>query len=202
MHSTLIRTRYLLPVLFILVFFFSWYSFKVIYLPARDGDSSKFVFGNFFLFNFLLKAFFLLLKIGVLALIVKMGAFFLKYEISTRSIVLSIVVAEFVFLIPNLIEILNFTFFNKDYTLDEYSNFSTFSLYDLLQEQTENGRFSYLLKSLSVFEFIYICTLALVLSRMDRSKSMDDYLKLVLLFYVPPFLLFIFVVEAFNQSML
>ncbi len=200
MSPALVRTRYLLPVLFLLIFFFSWYSFKIIYLPARDGDSSKFVFENFFFFNFMLKALLLLVKLVALILIIKMGAFFLKYEISTRSIVFSVVVGEFVFLIPDAIEILNFTFFNKDYTLAEYSNFTTFSVYDLIQ--TENNRFSYLLKSFSIFQLLYICTLALVLSRRDRARSMDDYLKLVLLFYVPPFLLYIFVVEAFNQSML
>jgi|GEM_PF-5270097 len=194
-------TWVLLLLFLVTLFFFSYYSFKVLYLPVKEGGEPEFIFRNFFVFNFLLKAVLLLVKIFCVTMVLKLGAFLMKMELDTALLLKCVLIAEFVLFLPSLFELTYFTFIHPNYTLDEFNGFATFSLRDIV-DTSDDGRFTYLLSSINVFQILYIVVLALTLGSLIPTRTVDQYLKLIAYVYLPCCLVWILVVESYNQSMI
>jgi hypothetical protein len=129
-----------------------------------------------------------------------MGAFFLRLEYDVKPTFRAIIIAEFILLIPDIIEIA--TFSQNVYSLDQYLNFTEYSLYDIFTFESVNQRFTYLLKTVNLFQVLYAITLVISLTNQNKGIEIKDSLKLVLRFYLPAWLIWILIVEAFNQSMI
>ncbi len=194
------KARYILPILLLLILLLSYYSFRYIYLPLRDGSDSQFELNQFLIFNFSLKVLVLILKVSIILLVLLMGAFFLRLEYDVKPTFRAIIIAEFILLIPDIIEIA--TFSQNVYSLDQYLNFTEYSLYDIFTFESVNQRFTYLLKTVNLFQVLYAITLVISLTNQNKGIEIKDSLKLVLRFYLPAWLIWILIVEAFNQSMI
>ena len=74
----------------------------------------------------------LFLKISVIAWVLAIGGFFHDVELKHKHYFRTVLISEFVFLLPALLKIGWFYFFEMEYTLEEVQQFVPFSLMHLL----------------------------------------------------------------------
>jgi len=75
-----------------------------------------------------------LVKFTILALILSMGDFFKQYQIGFKKNFCAVIIAETVFLAPDIIRFVYFGFFKEVHTFSDLSNFSPWSLVSLFNK--------------------------------------------------------------------
>ena len=122
------------------------------------------------------------LKILIIGLCLHAGLFFCSMEkkIQFRDLLTIVIKADLVFLIPSIIKILYFSFF--EYTFSDFQSFYPLSLLSVLDKSTIEPWLIYPLQTLNLFEIIFLFILTFLLKKnveIDFWKSM----KLVSLSY-------------------
>lgn len=113
-------------------------------------------------------------KFTVIGFVVWVGCFLFGYRITFSQCWSVVMVAEFVFIIPELLKIGWFFFLNTDPNLLEIRAFYPFSLMNFFDYQDVRNQYAYPLKALNLFEVVYIYVLVNGVhfySRRDRKAA-------------------------------
>jgi hypothetical protein len=95
-------------------------------------------------------------KFTVIGFVLWVGCFMFGFRITFSQCWGVVMAAEFIFLIPELLKIGWFLFFQSDPTLSEIRAFYPLSLMNLFDYTAVEKRFAYPLKAISIFEIFYI----------------------------------------------
>ena len=134
----------------------------------------------------------LFLKVGVVTLCILCGIFIFNEELSTFSVFRICLKAEFIFLIPPIIQLVWFGF-NSNHSIHQISSFPSFSLRDLFDNSTLDKRLAYPLGILNIFEVAYILTIAYSIA-VELNSTFTYSLRLVAFSYGLAILLWVMVV--------
>ena len=119
------------------------------------------------------------------------GSSFFGYRLSFREAFHTVLLAEFVFIIPELLKIGYFLFIETDPTLFEVRSFYPFSLMNFADPETLPKKWFYPLKALNIFEVAYVFLLIYLLHSIIRKKR-SVVVYLVITVYVIPFIGWLF----------
>jgi hypothetical protein len=103
---------------------------------------------------------FLLIKILFVVICFSIGGLFLNIESSFKKFFTIVTKAEFVFLIPGVIKLFWFSFFQTNYTLQDLQFFSPLSAISFFNPTELDPWLAYPLQLLNVFEVVYWLLLA------------------------------------------
>lgn len=132
----------------------------------------------------------LLVKILCISFMLFVVSFLVNLSLNYKKLLLTVLVAELVFLGPILHEIIYFRFFNSSYTIQEINYFSSLSLLNLIGYRNVEIWFIYPLQIANLFEILYCFVLFYLLVKFNNISKKES-LKLVLLGYVPALLLWV-----------
>ncbi len=128
-------------------------------------------------------------KITVIAWVLAIGGFFKELPLSHGRYFRIVLLAEFVFLIPAILKIVWFYFFETDFTLEQIQQFVPFSLQSVIDTSDFPNWALYPLQIINLFEVAYWVLLAFLI---DRAAKTYKGMKVVLTGYGPA--LFIWIV--------
>jgi hypothetical protein len=98
-------------------------------------------------------------KFTVIGFVLWVGCFMFGYRITFSQCWSVVMVAEFIFIAPELLKIGWFLFVRTDPTIPEIRALYPLSLMNLFDYQTVPKQFAYPLRALSIFEIIYVLIL-------------------------------------------
>jgi hypothetical protein len=98
-------------------------------------------------------------KFTVIGFVLWVGCFLFGYRITFSQCWSVAMVAEFIFIVPELLKIGWFLFVRTDPTIPEIKALYPFSLMNLFDYQTVPKQYAYPLRALSVFEIFYVLIL-------------------------------------------
>ena len=143
-------------------------------------------------------AIYLLVKLGVIALILHSALDLHNEKVPFNSVLKITTLAEFIFLIPAAIKIFSFHYTFVHGNLLDWQRYYVFSALSLFKEPS--AAWLYALQSFNLFEIIYWFLIALGISGISE-LNYDQSLKLVLISYVPGLLIWITAVTFFTLMM-
>ena len=129
-------------------------------------------------------------KFTALGFVLWMGCFLFGYRVTFSQCWGIVLIAEFVFLIPELMKIIWFLFIQSDPNFYEIQAFYPFSLMSLMDYQELPTRYAYPFKALNLFEPLYWLVLALGIQHFAK-RGMKPAWIIVLSFYLPVFLMWL-----------
>lgn len=129
-------------------------------------------------------------KFTALGFVIWVGCFLFGYRVTYSECWKIVMVAEFVFLVPELIKIGWFLFVQTDPIYFDIVAFYPLSVMNLIDYQTLPPQYSYPCKALNLFEPAYWFLLAYGITHFAR-KGMRPSWVIVLGFYLPIFLLWL-----------
>jgi hypothetical protein len=141
-------------------------------IPGRDeleNDGTFTYFHIFNTFNYLWTPFALLWKFTLTAFLLWLGTFVFGFKVKFTALWKFVLVAEFVFLFPELIRLVYFLAFPPD-SFTEIRQFYPLSLFSLFDTQNIPQRFHYPLQALNLFELTYWFILAIGIHTLTRKK--------------------------------
>jgi hypothetical protein len=98
-------------------------------------------------------------KFTVIGFVLWVGCFMFGFRITFSQCWSVVMAAEFIFLIPEVLKIGWFMFFQSDPTLPEIRAFYPFSLMNFFDYADVEKRYAYPLRAISIFEIFYILIL-------------------------------------------
>ncbi|MFD0764519.1 hypothetical protein ACFQZI_06620 [Mucilaginibacter lutimaris] len=147
---------------------------------------------------YLSSAAYLLIKIGVIALILHTALFLQDLEVPFRRIVKIVVLAEFTFLIPAFIKLVSFNYTFQHGNLLDWHKYYILSALSIAGEVPAD--WYYTLQTLNLFEVTYWFILAYGISKITQ-KPFDESLRTVVCSYVPGLFLWVVAVTFFTLMM-
>jgi len=142
----------------------------------------------FFIFNalhYIWTPFELLWKFTLTSFVIWTGIFILGYKVSFRAMWKFVLVAEFIFIFPELLKLLIFISPSDSVTAQEIKDYHPLSVLSLLDTTEIHRKFFYPLKTLNVFELIYCGILTLGVHTYSR-RDLKTSVLMVLFGYVLP----------------
>jgi hypothetical protein len=138
-------------------------------------------------------------KFSVLSFLLWAGSSFFGYRLSFKEAFHTAIIAEFIFVIPELLKIGYFLFIETDPSLFEVQSFYPLSLMNFADPETLPRKWFYPMKAANVFELIYIYVLIYLLHSVFRKKKSITVL-IVLTSYVIPFVGWLFYYTTIYKS--
>jgi hypothetical protein len=132
--------------------------------------------------NYLLLPIIYLFKFSIVTIWILCGTIIYGAPIRFRSIFKMVVLAEYVWLLPSILFILWFGLFETKYSLIDLEYYAPLSLLSLFDATSIEPWLLFPLKSLNLFEVIYILVLALGIKKIIK-KDYDSALKFTLPVY-------------------
>ena len=129
-------------------------------------------------------------KFTALGFVVWVGCFMFGYRVTFAQCWGITLVAEFVFIIPEMIKIIWFLVFNPEPNFYEIQAFYPLSIMNFVDYQELPKRYAYPFKALNLFEPFYWYVMALGIAHYAK-KGMQVAWTIVLGFYVPIFILWL-----------
>jgi hypothetical protein len=148
-----------------------------------EQDGSLSIFYIFNALNYIWTPFALLWKFTVVAFVIWIGAFSWGFKVSFRKLWQFVLVAEIVFIFPELIKLLYVMFTSEQLTPEEIKDYSPLSLFSWINPQTIAVKFHYTLKTLNIFEILYWIILTLGFHSISK-RSLKTSALVVLSSYV------------------
>lgn len=148
--------------LFLLTLFLTSYvKFVYLYIPVRDTvmESSPFILADFFVYNFLLKVIAYSLRFFLITLLISVVLILFNQEVKLKKLLQLIIIAEFVFFLPDMIQILWFFLIESEYSLERYSDYYPLSLYAVMNYDLREGWSGIIFRYLNLFEILYVLVL-------------------------------------------
>lgn len=142
----------------------------------------------FFIFNalhYIWTPFELLWKFTLTSFVIWTGIFILGYKVSFRVMWKFVLVAEVIFIFPELLKLLLFIAPSDSVTAQEIKDYYPLSLMNLLDTTAIHRRFFYPMKTLNLFEIIYCGFLTLGVHAYGKRDLKTSFL-MVLFGYVLP----------------
>lgn len=113
-----------------------------------------------FLTDQVVGAVFSLLSLVFMSLVFVIGFSFQSEDISYFTIFKVVTISSFIFLVPRALELIWFLFIQTDYTFADLQSFKPFSLYSLFPSDAVATWMVYPLKTLNLFEVIFVFLVA------------------------------------------
>lgn len=129
-------------------------------------------------------------KFTVLGFVIWVGCFMFGYRVTFSHCWAVVLVAEFVFLLPELIKIVWFLAIRPDPNFYDIQAFYPLSIMNFMNYQELPTRFAYPFKALNLFEPLYWYVVALGIKHFAK-RGMQPAWTIVLGFYVPIFVLWL-----------
>ena len=129
-------------------------------------------------------------KFTLIGLILWLGSFAFGYKISYRKCWQIAMIAETLFLIPEVLKIVYLTYVFTDPNLYDIRAYYPFSLMNLVDYEDVASKWHYPLKALNIFELMYWTILTYGI-HLAAKKKKEIAILIVLFSYVPIFLLWI-----------
>ncbi len=129
-------------------------------------------------------------KFTLIGLILWLGSFAFGYRISYRKCWQIAMIAETLFLIPEMLKIVYLTYVFTDPNLYDIRAYYPFSLMNLVDYEDVASKWHYPLKALNIFELMYWTILTYGI-HLAAKKKKEIAILIVLFSYVPIFLLWI-----------
>lgn len=183
---------FLLVLLFILVRFLT-NTLIVEAIPDSQNLKNSGAFTFFYIFNtleYIWTPFALLWKFTVVSFLIWLGAFALGYKVSYKELWKFALVAEIIFLIPELLRFLIFLNPDSSVTYLEIQENRPFSLLSLLGYEQVEERFHYPFGSINLFELLYGAVWVLGFHTISR-RSIQESIWVILLSYFLPLIIWI-----------
>jgi len=127
-------------------------------IPDGDNLSASgdlMIFHIFNALNYLWTPFALLLKFTVIAFLFWLGAFMIGYKVPYKELWKFALVAEVIFIFPELIKLLIYLNPSADVTYLEIDEFRALSLLSVIGNSSVPDQYHYALATLNVFEILY-----------------------------------------------
>ncbi|HSJ69473.1 MAG TPA: hypothetical protein VK921_17460 [Anditalea sp.] len=153
-------------------------------IPGNEqlSDEGSFTFFHIFnTLNYLWTPFALLWKFTLTAFLLWIGAFIFGHKISYRELWKFVLVAEFIFVFPELIRLMWFVIEPPQSYL-EIKNFYPLSLFSLVDASSVHPRYHYPLQTINLFEIAYWFILGLGIHMLTR-RTVEKSLFLVICSY-------------------
>ncbi|KEO74780.1 hypothetical protein [Anditalea andensis] len=154
----------------------------------RDGSLTFFYIFN--TFNYLWTPFALLWKFTLSAFLLWVGAFIFGHKISFRDLWKFVLVAELIFIFPELIRLLWFLV-EPPMSYLEIKDFHPLSLYSLVNSGHIHPRYHYPLQAINLFELLYCVILSVGIHMLSR-RSLEQSFILVICSYGIGFIVWLF----------
>lgn len=145
-----------------------------------EAEGSFTIFHIFNALNYLWTPFALIWKFTLTAFVIWTGGFAFGYKTSFVKLWQFILVAEIIFVFPELIKLLYFIQPSDSVTYLEVKNFYPLSLYNLIDPENILAKFIYPLQVINLFEILYIFVLILGFHTISRRNLKES--TLVILF--------------------
>jgi hypothetical protein len=129
-------------------------------------------------------------KVTVIAFVVWIGCFMFGYRVTYAQCWGVVVVAEYVFLVPEVLKILWFLFIEKDPAYSDIGRFYPLSMIHFADYDEMDRRWAYPLRALNAFEILYIILLVEGVHHWTR-KDKKYVWTIVLCSYVLIFLIWL-----------
>lgn len=173
-----------LSLLFILV----RYVTNDLILEAVPGNEKIEEEGGFLIFHvfnslgYIWTPFSILWRVTMTAMLIWMGSFAFGYKAPFVAIWKFALVADIIFLLPELIKMLFFIVVTEDVGYQEIRDFFPLSIYSLIDPSSVAEKYHYPLKTANLFEILYIGAMVLGYHTVSK-KSLDISTKVVLTSY-------------------
>ncbi|WP_375579908.1 hypothetical protein ABWH96_02170 [Marivirga tractuosa] len=132
--------------------------------------------------NFLIVPLIHIIKVLLISFWILCGMIIFGFKSNFNSIIRVVLVAEFVWLLPSIILVFWFGLIDTSYTFSDVQTFAPLSLLILFDASQLESWLIYPLKSLNLFEVIYLLVLALGIKKIIK-KDYDSALKFTLPVY-------------------
>ncbi|MBK6265871.1 hypothetical protein JKA74_12575 [Marivirga sp. S37H4] len=117
-----------------------------------------------------------MIKFSLISFWILCGTILFGYKVTFKSIFKVIIGAEFVWLLPSLLLIIWFGIFDTNYSFNDIQYFAPLSLLSLFEATTIESWLIFPLKSLNLFEALYLLILALGIKKilkMDYDSALS-----------------------------
>lgn len=121
------------------------------------------------------------------------GAIFFNVKLKFSEAFKISLLSDVVFMVPIFLKLIWFTFFHKDYTLEDIQRFSPLSAINFFDTKSISALWYYPLESINLFEVVYIFVLGFWIYKFG-GKNYDKGLKLAVSTYLPGLLIWIVLV--------
>jgi hypothetical protein len=155
-----------------------------------EADGTLMYFHIFNGLNYAWTPFALLWKFTVTAFVIWLGAFAFGYKSSFIKLWQYVMVAESIFLLPELIKMFAFIKPSDSITFEDIDNYYPLSLFSFVDYQSVAPKFHYPLKAINIFEVIYVVFLTFGFHTVSR-RTLKESTFVILFSYVLMFLLWL-----------
>lgn len=118
-------------------------------------------------------------KFTVIGFVIWMGCFMYGYRVTFAQCWGLVVVAEYIFLIPEVIKIVYFLFFVGDPNLYQINGFYPLSLISLYEYSDIDPKYAYPLRALNLFEIVYWFALVEGVHHFSRKEKSQAWIIVV-----------------------
>ncbi len=129
-------------------------------------------------------------KFTVVGFVVWVGCFMMGYRVTYGQCWRVVMASELVWFLPETLKILYFLFISTDPDYYQIQAFYPFSLMNLADHATLPDAWHYPLKSLNLFEVLYMLTLAQGLALLS-GRSYREMVRVILIGYLPLIMLWL-----------
>ncbi len=136
-----------------------------------------------------------LYKFLIIAFLLWTGCFLFGYRLQFREAFHTAIIAEFIFLVPEILKVIYFMTIHSDPSLFEVQSFYPLSLMNFADPETLARKWFYPLKAANIFEVVYWFILVYLLHSVIR-KNRNIIIAIVLISYVIPFIGWLFYYAA------
>ncbi|RZS98514.1 sulfate ABC transporter permease [Cecembia calidifontis] len=155
-----------------------------------EEEGSFLIFHVFNTLNYLWTPFALLWKFTLTSFLIWTGAFAFGYKISFKKLWQFVMVAEVIFILPELFKMIYFIQPHESVSFQEIKDYYPLSLFTLIDGPSFDTRFHYPLRAINLFELIYIYLLTLGFQHLSN-RSFSTSFIVILFSYVLFFLLWL-----------
>lgn len=155
-----------------------------------EADGSFSIFHIFNTLNYIWTPFALLWKFTLSSFIIWTGAFAFGYKTSYLKLWQFLLVAELIFVFPELIKLIYFIQPSDSVSYLDVKNFYPLSLLSLVNQESISPKYIYPLQAINIFEVIYVTLLVLGFHTISR-RSIKESFIVILFSYVLFFLLWL-----------
>ncbi|WP_113924449.1 sulfate ABC transporter permease [Cognataquiflexum aquatile] len=162
-------------------------------IPGYDkleSEGSFMVFHIFNALNYVWTPFALLWKFTATAFVIWLGAFAFGYKAPFVRLWQFVLVAEFIFIIPELIKMLVYIKPSDSVTFQEIRDYYPLSLFSMVNPESVATKYHYPLRAINLFELIYVVFLIFGFHTVSR-RTLSESTFVILFSYVLMFLLWL-----------
>ncbi len=155
-----------------------------------EAEGSFFIFHIFNTLNYIWTPFALLWKFTLISFLIWTGAFAFGYKTSYIKLWQFVLVAELIFVFPELIKLIIFIQPSDNVTYLDVKNFYPLSLFSLVDQESISPKYIYPLRALNLFEVVYMTLLVLGFHSIIR-RSINESFVVIMFSYTLLFLLWL-----------